>query len=185
MSKPASLSRLAPPQVPNCLRRGAPRASLLRHHAPPGRGRSPSLNPGRGAQLGLQTLTPRGTSSLFTHAATRSRVLFRSLFPLLLSLPLFTSSLFSYLLPDPNLLSLAFCLATVLPPSPALSAPHLPELPLTFFALHWVPPAARLAQVYECAVDKRTGCARTPPPTPLSARSVATRSGLSSGDVPL
>lgn len=39
---------------------------------------------------------------------------------------------------------------------------------------------------FERAVDnERTSCAPSPPPSPLCARSVATRSGLSGGDVPL
>lgn len=54
---------------------GSPGASLLRHHATPGRGQAPSLNPGWGAQLGLPALAPKGAGSLLARATARSRVL--------------------------------------------------------------------------------------------------------------
>lgn len=161
---------------------GTPRASLLRHHAPPGRGHAPSLNPSRGAQLGLPALAPKGAGSLLARATARSRVLSRSFLSPLLSLPLLY--LLSFLLiyphappPDSVPLSLPVSLPRPLLPVALRCLSHSP-------ALHWVPPAALGPGLERAVGGEGTRCAPAPPSPPLSTRFAAPRSGLTGGDVP-
>lgn len=122
---------------------GSPRASLLRHHATPGRGHAPSLNPGWGAQLGLPALAPKGAGSLLARATARSRVLSCAFLSPLLSLPLlYLLSFLIYPFPPPDSGPLCLPLSLRLHCRRPLPRPLLPAAlrGLTFSALHWCRP---------------------------------------------
>lgn len=152
---------------------GTPRASLLCHHAPPGRDHAPSLNPSQGAQLELPALAPKGAGSLLARSTARSRVLSRSVLSPLLSLPLLY--LLSFLLiythaPPPDSVPLSLPVSLPLRCRRPLPRPLLPvALCCLSHSPHYIGCRPRLARPSVGARSGRRGYPLCPGPAVPSA----------------
>lgn len=80
---------------------GTPRASLLRHHAPPARGHAPSLNPSQAPNLGSRRSHPKAPTPSSPAPPPAAACSLAPFFPLFRHCPFFTSSLFSLSTPMP------------------------------------------------------------------------------------
>lgn len=123
------------------------------------------LNPGRGAQLRLAALPPRGAGSLLARPAARAARSLASLAPFSAAA---SPSVSSPLSPDPGPPALPPSFTYLAAALSLLPAPHRPALPLTFSALLGVPPP-------EPRRGKRCG-RRGDPPRPGPAAPAAFRS---------